>query len=1272
LSLPGTGTNPSALDTEGLAARVTFGPNSPSNLRNVAFHFTAERTSAFECRVDRSAWARCASPFSFKNVAPGPHVFEVRAFTEPQLELMAAEWAWTADFEAPMVVLQATPPQSTEASEATFEFSTDEPEGGHFECRRDGGIWIRCDSPQSYAGLSEGQHTFEAAAVDAAGNRAEATYSWQVQRPPETVLTSGIPLASSVSRDVVFSFTSPAADVKQFECSLDGAKFTSCGGTVSYRGLSDGAHKFEVRAVDMQGLRDETPVVVTWSIDATGPQTFMDQVPALLVGGGGSVFSFYSDATDVSRFECQLDLSGFSICSSPWAYLQLGDGSHTFGVRAIDTAGNIGPGVSYQWSVDSSLPETNIMQFPPPMSGSSDASFWFLSPDGDVSAFECSLDAASFVVCTSPHTETNLASGPHVFQVRAIDNVGNPDPSPAIANWNIDLTRPDTLIDSGPAAITNNNSPAFTFSSAATDLNYFECSLDGSAFVQCQGFQTYFGLSEGPHSLGVRAVDTSGNVDLTPAEMNWAIDTIAPDTNIVSGPSDPSTSQVSLVFNSPDADGQLFDCQLDGAAWAPCVSPWQPTVSPGWHWAYIRARDLAGNVDWSQASFGWNVDTTVPQTILDTTPPGRTGFSEAKFTFHSPDFDVIEYACSVDDGAFSACGSPFEVLLTPGTHSFEVAAVDNAGNQDASPERYDFTVSPSCTEQVLFADDAEAGLLEWDVVGSWDTAPGGASSANGFNDSPLGNYADGALTSLTSKAIVVPASSCWADEHSRLHLRFMQSLELGAGDSVYVEVSDDGTGWVRVHTETGPILAASWEQRLVDLGLSGVTARPGEQVFIRFILESDAGSPGEGWAIDDIELRTLAVKSRLWVSSGGCSAPIVANIDGDSDKEVVLSHGATVRSLAGSGGAEEWSVVMPNAGDTTFPAVANVDGDAAAEIFVATHVVSGNQRQVRFVAFDGQLGLEAWRYDVAATSAAVFGVMPTVADWNQDGQLDVAFPVSNPDERLRILNAATGGLILNKHLDPLNEGNVDINQPVTLFDIDSDGSKDILVSLYRQTGGPRLLRLDGVSASSVWEYSSLSASATGPLLADVNNDATLEVVVGHFGSSAITASAGVQLWSHSGSGVLVHPAVADLNLDGSNDVVVSTYYGGTVLYALNGNDGLELWRRSTGDEVTGAPAIADVDGDGELEVLVGTRKALLALDGATGAVEWAYGVSNPGAPTLADVDSDGQLEALVCGDGTLHVISLDADNPPAALFPWPRYRRDNRNGGVLSGPPPAP
>jgi large repetitive protein len=68
---------------------------------------------------------------------------------------------------------------------------------------------------------------------------------------------------------------------------------------------------------------------------------------------------------------------------------------------------------------------------------STDASFRFTA-NVDDARFECALDHAPFARCEPPTRYTGLTAGEHEFRVRAIDQAGNVDPTPASYRWTIE------------------------------------------------------------------------------------------------------------------------------------------------------------------------------------------------------------------------------------------------------------------------------------------------------------------------------------------------------------------------------------------------------------------------------------------------------------------------------------------------------------------------------------------------------------------------------------------------------------------------------------------------------------------------------------------------------------------------------------------------------------------------------------------------------------------------------------------------------------------
>jgi ribosomal protein L27 len=86
--------------------------------------------------------------------------------------------------------------------------------------------------------------------------------------------------------------------------------------------------------------------------DTTAPKTKILTGPRRSTKSGRATFHFRASETPVT-FSCELDGGGFRFCSNPATVLVVTPGRHTFRVRAIDRAGNIGKPAVYPWTVTS-------------------------------------------------------------------------------------------------------------------------------------------------------------------------------------------------------------------------------------------------------------------------------------------------------------------------------------------------------------------------------------------------------------------------------------------------------------------------------------------------------------------------------------------------------------------------------------------------------------------------------------------------------------------------------------------------------------------------------------------------------------------------------------------------------------------------------------------------------------------------------------------------------------------------------------------------------
>ena len=703
-------------------ARATTTPSrSPRPSRTRRSGAASRRT-----RSCRPSSADCTSPHTYRNLPDGEYLFEVIAVNEFGIAgEIPAEWSFEVA-NAPDTTIVGGPPAVTASRNAAIAFVSSEPSAeATFECSLDGDAFSECLSPfivpdpteyvppdclpgteSNAAGdacvMSLGTHTFLVPAVDIDGNidPTPASFTWTVIEgtPPETTIDAG-PGSSTTSTSATFTFSSSEAG-STFRCSLDAASLAACVSPTTYTGLSLGNHQFSVVATDADGSPDATPAIYTWTIgapDTTDPETTIDLGPAALTNHTDAAFRF--SAEPGATYACRLDGGAWVHCSSPIGYLDLVAGDHTFAVRATDAAGNVDdtPAI-YAWTVDGSRPETSITDRPADPSSGGFVSFGLAGSD-DISAaadldFECRLDDAPWVDCADPKSYINLVNGSHTFSVRAIDEAGNTDLTPAAYTWLVDNAAPETTITGGPASTVASTDASIAFTAeAGAD---FECKLDDGAWADCTSPATYADLGAGDHTFAVRAIDAAGNVDASPATRAWTVD-LPPDTTIDAGPSGDTAADTATFRFSSNEPGASFECALDEDSFSSCTSPLELTgLSVGPHELLVRAKDGAGNVDATPASRTWTV-LPPPETTIDSVEPdmgvdAQTESTSVTFTF-SADQPGVTFECALDGLPLLPCASPVELTgLALGAHDFEVQAIGAAGNLDPTPAAFGWEI----------------------------------------------------------------------------------------------------------------------------------------------------------------------------------------------------------------------------------------------------------------------------------------------------------------------------------------------------------------------------------------------------------------------------------------------------------------------------------------------------------------------------------------------------------------------------------------------------
>ena len=357
------------------------------------------------------------------------------------------------------------------------------------------------------------------------------------------------------------------------------------------------------------------------------------------------------------------------------------------------------------------------------------------------------------------------------------------------------------------------------------------------------------------------------------------------------------------------------------------------------------------------------------------------------------------------------------------------------------------------------------------------------------------------------------------------------------------------------------------------------------------------------------------------------------------------------------------------------PSIGDLDADGAPEI------VAGDfgSNQVWALRADGT-ALPGWPIPVGANVRST----AALAD------LDPAFP------GLEVIVGVQDGTVQAWHADatpvpgwPVTAGNFVERCSPAVGDVDGDGSLEVFVGSWydygqTSTGGVYAFDHTGVPLPGWPQLTNHISVIASPALADLDGDGDQEIIVGTYETNGK-----MHVWHHDGtemagwpftiprgasstSYVSSSPAVGDINGDGELEIVDGSCGQCGTVYAWR-CDGTVLpgWPFVANAVVDGSsPALGDVNGDGRIEIVIGSGSGFTPYGCSAGTISKAYILRDDGTllpgwpvdlwtatppyPALADVDGDGSVEVALAFSQTVYL--WDAPGPYVTdLVPWAYY-----------------
>ena len=699
-------------------------------------------------------WARVIAVDAAGNVSPG-----------------SVSLSFTVDTTAPSTPVATPVASPTKNNKPTLQWSDCAGSGAvSYRLRLDAStLTVAAISYTPTIALTDGTHTFSAAAVDDAGNisaySAAQVFEVDATPPQAPVLT---PVTPDPTNTTSFTLTwTPISDAVSYAVEWDTTSSFNSGNLHSavvttnradIGPLTAATWYWRVSARDAATNVGPASTVDDFTIDLTPPANPTLSSPANGGYATSSTVTFvWASVADAAYYQFDISQSPTLVTydrtqlAATSRSVALPDGTWYWRVLAQDAAGNLSAVASAPIRsviVDTVAPAVPTLTAVASPSNNTTPTLTWGAVTG-AAQYVVTLDSSTATVGVTSYTPGSaLTDGTHTWTVASRDAAGNQSAAAPTQSFVIDATppavptltayAPDPTTDNTPTVIWSASSGAATYTVEWDTVTTFN---SGNLGTKTLSSTTYdLGpLGNGLWYWHVRATDAVGNNSAYSANDSFTVDTTAPAAPSPTSPANASTStSANVTFTwSSVADAVSYRLQLgsdvglntilfDVAGIA--VTSKALTLSDTTYYWRVLATDAAGNQTTPGSATVWSltVDATAPgkPTLATVTTP--TNDATPTFTWSDESASgAVQYVMTIDSTDTTLAATTYTPAsnLADGTHTAKVRSRDSAGNPSPYSDTQTFVVDTSIpTTPGSLVPAANAVLLSTSVGFSWGVA----------------------------------------------------------------------------------------------------------------------------------------------------------------------------------------------------------------------------------------------------------------------------------------------------------------------------------------------------------------------------------------------------------------------------------------------------------------------------------------------------------------------------------------------------------------------